>query len=174
MKAELARISGLVSKGLSAMPRQIETSQTIATLESNRLDVQIAVIRARQDISKADRDILDLKDQRRNAALQEAAETRITLNQATRAPRGSEEPPVPIAGPVPATVVANSEAYSKPEYYILRRNGGKAETISAEEDDLLQPGRSCACGPGSSIRTIRRGRHVQRRPARPRGPRQFP
>jgi len=140
MKAELARISGLVSKGLSAMPRQIETSQTIATLESNRLDVQIAVIRARQDISKADRDILDLKDQRRNAALQEAAETRITLNQATARLEEAKNLLYQSQVRSPATVVANSEAYSKPEYYILRRNGGKAETISAEEDDLLQPG----------------------------------
>jgi protein involved in polysaccharide export with SLBB domain len=140
MKAELARISGLVSKGLSAMPRQIETSQTIATLESNRLDVQIAVIRARQDISKADRDILDLKDQRRNAALQEAAETRISLNQATARLEEAKNLLYQSQVRSPATVVANSEAYSKPEYYILRRNGGKAETISAEEDDLLQPG----------------------------------
>jgi len=140
MKAELARISGLVSKGLSAMPRQIETSQTIATLESNRLDVQIAVIRARQDISKADRDILDLKDQRRNTALQEAAETRITLNQATARLEEAKNLLYQSQVRSPATVVANSEAYSKPEYYILRRNGGKAETISAEEDDLLQPG----------------------------------
>ena len=140
MKAELARISGLVSKGLSAMPRQIETSQTIATLESNRLDVQIAVIRARQDISKADRDILDLKDQRRNAALQEAAETRITLNQATARLEEAKNLLYQSQVRSPATVVANSEAYSKPEYYILRRVGGKAETISAEEDDLLQPG----------------------------------
>lgn len=140
MKTELARISGLVSKGLSAMPRQIETSQTIATLESNRLDVQIAVIRARQDISKADRDILDLKDQRRNAALQEAAETRISLNQATARLEEAKNLLYQSQVRSPATVVANSEAYSKPEYYILRRNGGKAETISAEEDDLLQPG----------------------------------
>ncbi|WP_342165838.1 polysaccharide biosynthesis/export family protein [Methylobacterium sp. SD21] len=140
MKTELARISGLVSKGLSAMPRQIETSQTIATLESNRLDVQIAVIRARQDISKADRDILDLKDQRRNAALQEAAETRISLNQATARLEEAKNLLYQSQVRSPATVVANSEAYSKPEYYILRRVGGKAETISAEEDDLLQPG----------------------------------
>lgn len=140
MKQELARIAGLVSKGLSAMPRQIETSQTIATLESNRLDVQIAVIRARQDIAKADRDILDFKDQRRNAALQEAAETRISLNQATARLEEAKNLLYQSQVRSPATVMANSEAYSQPEYFILRRQDGKAETIAAQEDDLLQPG----------------------------------
>ncbi|MGC5778800.1 polysaccharide biosynthesis/export family protein [Methylobacterium sp. NFXW15] len=140
MKQELARISSLVSKGLSAMPRQIETSQTIATLESNRLDVQIAVIRARQDISRADRDILEIKDQRRNAALQEAAETRIKLSEVTARLEGAKNLLYQAQVRSPATVVSNSEAYSKPEYFILRRHAGKAQTIPAEDDDLLQPG----------------------------------
>ncbi|MCJ2023082.1 polysaccharide biosynthesis/export family protein [Methylobacterium sp. J-067] len=140
MKQELARISGLVSKGLSAMPRQIETSQTIATLESNRLDVQIAVIRARQDIAKADRDALDLKDQRRNIALQEAAETRISLNQAEARLEEAKNLLYQAQVRSPATIMSNTEAYSKPEYFVLRRRDGKAETISVDEDDLLQPG----------------------------------
>lgn len=140
MKQELSRISGLVSKGLSAMPRQIETSQTIATLESNRLDVQIAIIRARQDISKGDRDILDLKDQRRNTALQEAAETRNNLNQVNARIEEARNLLYQAQVRSPATILANSEAYSRPEYFILRRKDGKAETIQVGEDDLLQPG----------------------------------
>ncbi|TXM99295.1 sugar transporter [Methylobacterium sp. WL64] len=140
MKQELSRISGLVSKGLSAMPRQIETSQTIATLEANRLDVQIAVIRARQDISRADRDILDLKDQRRNAALQELAETRIKLNETMAKLESARNLLYQAEIRSPATVVANAEAYSKPDYVILRRRDGKSEQIIADEGDLLQPG----------------------------------
>lgn len=140
MKSELSRIAGLVAKGLSAMPRQIEASQTIATLESNRLDIQIAVIRARQDISKADRDILDLRDQRRNVALQESAETRIKLNE-TEAKIGAANNLLRQAEITsPAAVLANSEAFAKPDYVILRRRGGKAESLPADEDDLLQPG----------------------------------
>ncbi len=122
------------------MPRQIETSQTIATLESNRLDVQIAIIRARQDISKGDRDILDLKDQRRNTALQEAAETRNNLNQVNARIEEARNLLYQAQVRSPATILANSEAYSRPEYFILRRKDGKAETIQVGEDDLLQPG----------------------------------
>ncbi len=140
MKTELARVTGLVNRGLSAMPRQVETSQTIATLESNRLDTQIAVIRARQDISKADRDILDVKDQRRNTALQELAETRIRLNETTAKLEAARNLLYQAEIRSPATVVANAEAYSKPEYTILRRRDGKSEQISADENDLLQPG----------------------------------
>ncbi|MCJ2012619.1 polysaccharide biosynthesis/export family protein [Methylobacterium sp. J-076] len=140
MKQELARISGLVSKGLSAMPRQIETSQTIATLESNRLDVQIAVIRARQDISKGERDILDLKDQRRNTALQEAAETRMRLNETMAKLEAAKNLLYQAEIRSPATVLANSDSYSKPEYIVLRRSNGVAKTLTVGEDDLLQPG----------------------------------
>ncbi len=149
MKAELARISGLVSKGLSAMPRQIETSQTIATLESNRLDVQIAVIRARQDISKADRDILDLKDQRRNAALQEAAETRITLNQATARLEEAKNLLYQSQVRSPATVVANSEAYSKPEFTSCAATAGRPRRSRPRRTTSSSRATSCACGPGS-------------------------
>ncbi|GJE13979.1 MULTISPECIES: polysaccharide biosynthesis/export family protein [Methylobacterium] len=140
MKTELARVTGLVNRGLSAMPRQVETSQTIATLEANRLDTQIAVIRARQDISKADRDILDLKDQRRNAALQELAETRIRLNETSAKLEAARNLLYQAEIRSPATVVANAEAYTKPEYTILRRRDGKSEQIQADENDLLQPG----------------------------------
>lgn len=140
MKEELARITGLVSKGLSAMPRQLEASQTIATLESNRLDIQIAVIRAKQDISKADRELFDLKDQRRNVAFQESAETRIKLNEVNAKIESANNLLYQAEMRSPATVLANSEAYSKPEYFILRRHNAKAETLAADEEDLLQPG----------------------------------
>ena len=140
MKAELARVTGLVNRGLSAMPRQVETSQTIATLEANRLDTQIAVIRARQDISRADRDILDLKDQRRNTALQELSETRIKLNETTAKLEAARNLLYQAEIRSPATVVANADAYSKPEYTILRRRDGKSEQIRVEENDLVEPG----------------------------------
>lgn len=160
MRSELSRISGLVAKGLSAMPRQIEASQTIATLESNRLDVQIAVIRARQDISKADRDILDLKDQRRNVALQESAETRIKLNETEAKLEAARHLLRQAEITSPATVVATSDAYAKPDYLILRRRGSRAETLPADEDDLLQPGdvvrvqpRLAAPGPSAAAGT---------------------
>ncbi|UMY20144.1 polysaccharide biosynthesis/export family protein [Methylobacterium organophilum] len=140
MKKELERITSLVTRGLSAIPRQLEASATTAQLESNRLDAQIAMIRARQDISKADRDILDLRDQRRNTALQEAAETRIKLNETEAKLEAANNLLYQAEMRSPMTVLANSEAYAKPEYVIFRRRYGKAETLPASEDDLLQPG----------------------------------
>jgi exopolysaccharide production protein ExoF len=140
MKKEFARVVGLVNKGLSAMPRQIETSQTIATLESNRLDTQIAVIRARQDVAKADRDILDLKDQRRNTALQEAADTRIKLNETNAKLEAAKNLLYQAEIRSPATVLSNADAYAKPEYFILRRINGTPKTLTVGEDDLVQPG----------------------------------
>ena len=78
---ELDQISGLVSKGLVVVPRQLEMQRTTAQFESDRLDVQVAALRAREGMSKADQDILELGSRRRSDALQEASEVRNKLAQ---------------------------------------------------------------------------------------------
>ena len=57
-------------------------------------------------------------------------------------------------------MVATSDAYAKPDYLILRRRGNRAETLPADEDDLLQPGdvvrvqpRLAAPGPSAAAGT---------------------
>jgi exopolysaccharide production protein ExoF len=80
------------------------------------------VIRARQDISKADRDILGTA----------AGEVISACRRRALAPS--------IFASVSLSLIRVSADSSKPDYLILRRRGTKAETLPADEDDLLQPG----------------------------------
>ena len=43
-KKELGQIIGLVSKGFSPLPRQLELEQNVAQIKSNRLDIQLAIV----------------------------------------------------------------------------------------------------------------------------------
>lgn len=141
IRQELDRITSLVNKGLSAMPRQVEVSQTMAQLESNRLDAQIAVIRARQDVAKADRDILELKDNRRTKALQEATETRVKLAETEAKLETARNLLYQAETRAPAEVVANSEAYSQPEFIIFRKGSSNASTrLVVGDQEPVQPG----------------------------------
>ncbi|MBE7196727.1 MAG: polysaccharide biosynthesis/export family protein [Parafilimonas terrae] len=161
IRQELDRITSLVNKGLSAMPRQVEVSQTMAQLESNRLDAQIAVIRARQDVAKADRDILELKDNRRTKALQEATETRVKLAETEAKLETARNLLYQAETRAPAEVVANSEAYSQPEFIIFRKGNGNASTrLVVGDQEPVQPGdvvrvqpRSRAKGPAGPATT---------------------
>lgn len=152
IRQELDRVTSLVNKGLSAMPRQVEVSQTMAQLESNRLDAQIAVIRARQDVAKADRDILELKDNRRTMALQEATETRTKLAETEAKLETARNLLFQAETRAPAEVLANSEAYSQPEYVIFRKAGGNATRLVVGDQEPVQPGDVVRVQPRSRTR----------------------
>lgn len=161
IRQELDRITSLVNKGLSAMPRQVEVSQTMAQLESNRLDAQIAVIRARQDVAKADRDILELKDNRRTKALQEATETRVKLAETEAKLETARNLLFQAETRAPAEVLANSDAYSQPDFVIFRKGNNNTSTrLVVGDQEPVQPGdvvrvqpRSRAKGPAGPSTT---------------------
>ncbi len=141
MGKELDLVSGLVSKGLTAVPRQLELKQNIAQIESNQLDVQLAVVRANEDISKADRDIIDLKTTRRNDELTEAADVRVKLAETLEKMQTSQA--LIQEAEVRATMetMATVDGYAKPDYVLSRRNDkGQAEDVLVQGSDLVRPG----------------------------------
>jgi exopolysaccharide production protein ExoF len=70
-KKDLDNVNSLISKGLSVAPRQLALDQAVAQIESARMDLALAIIRAEQDIGKTERDILALKNNRQNEVLTE-------------------------------------------------------------------------------------------------------
>ncbi|MDQ0449976.1 polysaccharide biosynthesis/export family protein [Methylobacterium aerolatum] len=154
IRQELDRITTLVNKGLSAMPRQVEVSQTMAQLESNRLDAQIAVIRARQDVAKADRDILELKDERRTKALQEATETRVKLAETDAKLETARNLLFQAETRAPAEILANADAFSQPDFVIFRKGPNNASTrLVVGDQEAVQPGDVVRVQPRSRART---------------------
>jgi protein involved in polysaccharide export with SLBB domain len=141
MRKEYQLIAGLVSKGLSGAPRQLELEQNIAQIQNNELDVQVAIVRANEDISKSDRDILDLTSKARNDALQEAADVRVKLIETEEKIQTSQALIDHAEEHAPGMMQALSDAYAAPTYIVSRRHGdGKVESIVAKESDLVLPG----------------------------------
>lgn len=167
-KKELGQIIGLVSKGFSPLPRQLELEQNVAQIESNRLDIQLAIVRAQEDISNSDRDISQLKTTRRNDELQELSETRLKLAETTEKMATVQALITQDEARAPMTIAADTAAYEKPDYFLARRTDGKFETIRAQEDDLVQPDDVVRVVPktlsrdGNSARAAGAGRDLSR------------
>ncbi|CAM3178915.1 polysaccharide biosynthesis/export family protein [Methylobacterium mesophilicum] len=82
-RKELAQINDLMTKGLSINSRQLAAEQVQASFESSGLDIQLATLRTQQNLSRTDRDVIELKSRFRKEALDESVVTRskIDLNE---------------------------------------------------------------------------------------------
>ena len=138
-RKELSQISDLVSKGMAVVPRQLAAEQSAASFESSRLDVQLATLRAQQDLAKADRDMLDLRAKRRDEALTEATEVRAKLAadleklETARTLIYQAEVSAPLS-------IARDGTEQSPVYVLTRQNGGASNARTVTEGDLVQPG----------------------------------
>lgn len=137
---ELDQISGLVSKGLVVVPRQLEMQRTTSQFESERLDVQVAALRAREGMSKADQDILELTSRRHSEALQEASEVRNKLAQTLEKIATSRALITQSEISAPAALTADTLEVTPPRLTLTRQIDGRSQTLSVQDGDLLQPG----------------------------------
>jgi polysaccharide export outer membrane protein/exopolysaccharide production protein ExoF len=78
---ELSSISSLVERGLSSAPRQLLLQRTIAQIEGERLRLQTSVVKAQQDISKTDIEIVDARNKYNNEVTVELRATQATLEE---------------------------------------------------------------------------------------------
>lgn len=137
-RRELRLVSDLVNRGLTVSPRQLAAENTQATIESARLDVQVAVLRAQQSLARANRDIVDLKARHRREALDASAATRALIDQnvekaetAARLLRNAESRS-------PGSGAEVEEA--PPRFRLTRADANGRTTRMATEADTLQPG----------------------------------
>jgi polysaccharide export outer membrane protein/exopolysaccharide production protein ExoF len=78
---ELSSISSLVERGLSSAPRQLLLQRTIAQIEGERLRLQTSVVKAQQDISKTDIEIVDARNKYNNEVTVELRATQAALEE---------------------------------------------------------------------------------------------
>lgn len=138
IRRELELINDLVAKGLTITPRKLAAEQSQASYESNRLDVQVATLRAQQSLSQADRDGIELQSRFRRDTLSEAAETRLKLSQNEERARTAER----LVADAEAQMLG-SDGMSEmlvPSYEISRMTSTSSVTWRAQDDDLVEPG----------------------------------
>ncbi|WP_018099498.1 polysaccharide biosynthesis/export family protein [Sinorhizobium meliloti] len=135
---ELGGVKSLVEKGVAVSSRQWELERALAAYRADRLDLVTAIMRARQNISEATRNLEGLNDTRKSevaAALQSEQEKvdQLKLKRETTERLLLEIlEPKTSGGP---TTEGPSLTYS-----ITRRANGKATEFPASEATDLMPG----------------------------------
>ena len=140
-KKELDTVSSLVTKGLTVVPRQLAIEESISQFESSRLDLQLAQLRAKQDISRIDRDIIDLKDKRRASALTESRDTQaklMSLDEQIKTAQSISEDTENRAPELAAE--ADQDRQATPVFTVTRVVDGVARSEEVRETDPVLPG----------------------------------
>ena len=140
-KLELNSTTGLIAKGLAVSSRQLAASQNVTQLETSKLDVELAILKAQQELSKADRDILDLRNQRRSEILSSASEIRSKLSSNAEKSATARALVSNIESQAPQIAASlGIDAGRMPTYAITRAAGGGSQTFSVSETDPVEPG----------------------------------
>ena len=130
---ELQSVSSLASKGLTPQSRQLGLERSMAQMEGGRLRIQSNLLRARQEMSRADVSILELRYKRRNEAAVELRQTQATLEQIGQKTATAE------------MLLSESQGFAQlrgiePTYSIVRKIGSQTIELSAVETTPVQPG----------------------------------
>ncbi len=140
VRRELDNINTLVSKGLAVSPRQLAVEQNMAQLESQSLDLIVAMARARQEIARNERTMRDLQNQRDADISKELRETQTSLKQADDR-LGSLRLLINESSAIgPRLETEQSRALSRMAIVVIRREGGTTRQFAADETTSVQPG----------------------------------
>ncbi|MDF2811153.1 MAG: hypothetical protein K0S56_2184 [Microvirga sp.] len=153
-RRELRSVGSLVEKGLAVSSREFALERTVADLESKMLDYTTAALRARQEISKADRDASDLRAERKAKVVTEIQETEVALDQ-LRARLATAQGLVNEATTVAPRLVLDRSLQTKQgmAFWIVRRNGINAVKFVVDENAIVEPGDvvGVESGPGEDL-----------------------
>jgi exopolysaccharide production protein ExoF len=139
LKAERTNTTNLVRQGLAVAPREFSMRQAEVQTQGRRLDLDTAVLRAREDIGKADQNVLELQNKFRNDVLSELAEVERKLSEvAARIKTNQMIVEREITEPELASML--SQAHGELVYSIIRGTGGEAREMPANETSIVEPG----------------------------------
>lgn len=140
-RQEYDLFAGLVKKGLTAAPRQLELEQNLAQIQSNQLDVEVAIVRANEDIARSDRDLADIVTKYRSDVIQEAQDVRVKLDETNEKIETARQLVWQSEVRAPTLLKADLDAAVRPTYRIARLGpDGKTEETPARETDQVKPG----------------------------------
>lgn len=138
---ELQSVTTLVEKGLTAAPRQLGLERTVAQVQGDRLRLESSLLKAHQEISRANISILELRNGRSNEIALEARQTAAKLEEAERradtAGRLLREAEVTA----PQFILERGRATrAQPVFTITRGSGSDRTVVEASETTLVEPG----------------------------------
>jgi polysaccharide biosynthesis/export protein ExoF len=139
MKQELSNTTNLVERGLAIAPRAYELRQTELETEGRRLDLDTAMLRAKEDVSKADQALVELRNKTRNQAETDLAEVEQKLRE-TSARMSNETMIADHETALASSDGGNGADGSQAICLILRKSDGTSKQIQSDESALVEPG----------------------------------
>jgi polysaccharide export outer membrane protein/exopolysaccharide production protein ExoF len=141
VKKELSGVSTLVDKGLAAAPRQLGLERTVAQIEGERLRVETSLLRAKQEISRTEISMLELKNKRANDVSIELRETQAKLEELNRRTETADQLLYEAEVTAPQLLAEHARSRRvRPVYTIVRQREGNAFELSASESTAVEPG----------------------------------
>ena len=138
-REELKGVGSLAEKGLVVNTRVLTAERTIADMEGKLLDYETAILTARQDISKADQDAINLKNTADSELAVERQEVEAKLIEngiMLETQQGLMAEALALA---PAAAAARDRSV-EPSITIIRTVNGRTTTIMADENSAVWPG----------------------------------
>jgi len=138
---ELGKISGLVSKGLSASSRQFGAEQFLSELQTRQLDVAMALISTQQSVAQAEYKIADVKEKYRLEAQVQQTQVRDRITAIAEKIQTAKAllENIEIYAPQ-ASAVANLDTDFSLDILIIRDVDGDTERTSVDELSPVLPG----------------------------------
>lgn len=138
---ELAGVRSLFERGIATASRRSELERGVVTLRSNRLDEVTATMRARQNLSEAIRNALNLRDKRYTDTSTELQEAQASLERL----RIREVVLKQVLALTEPSVLSDRRDDLGPDsaaasFTIIRRAQGKSEEVASSESTSLLPG----------------------------------
>jgi len=137
-EAELANVAQLVARGIATATRQMDTERDLRLDQSQRLDLETAIMRARQEFSKAGRDLQALHDDRRSGAAVELQTERALTAKARLKRETDQKLLLETLSTNPS--IADPDNAPAMTFRIMRREKGKLTEFPASDTTTLMPG----------------------------------
>lgn len=133
---ELDGVSALVAKGFATAPRQYALERSKVDIQGSKLRLEAQMLRARQEFSRADISILELKSQRQGNIALELRETEQKLQELQSRGKVAER----LLGQTSSTVDARRQGRPAPTFTILRAGPSGTMPAIVSDVDAVLPG----------------------------------
>ncbi len=141
MQKELSGITSLVEKGYAGANREMAVERALVQIQSERLSAETALLRARQDLSRTDISILELRNSHKNEVTVQLRETTAGLNDAARKSQTAQMLLHDSEITAPRLLARRARAArTEPRYVIVRPTGNGPTEIEADETTAVMPG----------------------------------
>jgi protein involved in polysaccharide export with SLBB domain len=141
VEKELSGVTALVKKGYTAAPRELGLQRTLADVQSSRLSAETALLRARQEISRTDISILQLRNTFSNEVTVALRETQAQLDENVRKADTATQLLHESEVSAPRLLALRAKAQrAQPVYTIVRPDETGSVEIPATETTEVGPG----------------------------------